>query len=536
MKMSTRIFKAVSLMLAMVLLLAGCAGSGAKGTVGLQPEIGDSVYGDTYPITNAGDKTLTIWTSLKPDPAFLTHEDTPIHQEYTKRTGINAVWQFPTGDATEAFNLLIASGDYPDVIAHTWLGSAYNPADAIREGIIYPLDAIVEAYAPNYYAGVKNNAEREKYIRSEDGSLYGFFGLGERDQDPWIGPMVRADLMEKLNIETPETVDDWTVMLQTFKDNGVATPLTYEGPLMTDSRYAPFIFGGFNTACTYYINDEGKVEFGPMTDKFKSALTLMRDWYANGLLDKEFISIDDTTVGQKMLDGRAAITHYFLSRILAWNTASAETGDNFTYKALPYPTATRGQKAEFGHMPEAYGVAGSSRIATITTQCEDIELAARYLDYGYTVDGTLLCGIGPEGQSWNRVDGEIVFVDEIKADVDKIMPYIRDWCYGHDSKPIGNAFKDLRYTEPAQKEAQELWVTNMNAHVLPTVTPTQEEADELNQLVTNIDDYVNEQVLKFITGGADMESYDDFIAEMKRLGVERVVEIKQNQYDRFNSR
>lgn len=528
MKTSKKLLKAVALILAMMMIFAGCAKKPSGGVSNGAPEIGESKYGDTYPIQT--DETLTIWVNAKPDPAYLTHEDTPIHKELTKRTGIKTKWVFPSGDPVEAFNLLIASGEYPDIIVHTWLNGAYNPADAIREKVIYPTDEIIKAYAPNYQAHLDAEPERVNYLKTEDGQLFGFSGIAPRDGDPFIGPMVRADLMEKLNIKTPETIEDWTEMLRTFKKNGIETPLTYEGKLMTDARYSPFIFGAFNTACTYYVED-GKVKYGPMEDSFKEALKVMKDWYAEGLLDKEFISIDDTTVGNKMLDGRAAITHYFLSRIQSWGQASAESGNNYTYKALPYPTPTRGKRAEFGHMPEAYSIAGPYVFATITTHCKNVELAARYLDYAYTEEGAMLCNFGIEGTTYTMESGELDLLEPFKTNFDKLNPYFRQWCTVSDER-----FGKLRYTNPAQAEAQQLWKTDMVEHTMPTITPNQQEADELNKLLTNIDDYVNEQVLRFITGSADLAKYDDFTAELKRLGVERVIEIKQNQLDRFNSR
>ncbi len=528
MKTSKKIFKVVALILATALILTGC-GTGSQGGKAGVLEIGESKYGDTYPIET--DNTLTIWVNAKPDPAYLTHEDTPIHQELTKRTGIQTKWVYPSGDANEAFNLMIASGEYPDIIMYTWLGGAYTPADAIREKVIYPIDEIVAAYAPNYQAHLDADPERVKYLKTDDGQMFAFSNIAPRDTDPFIGPMVRADLMEKLNIKTPETIEDWTEMLRTFKANGVASPLTYEGKLMTDSRYSAFIFGAFDTACGYYVNDDGKVTYGPMEDSFKEGLAVMRDWYAEGLLDKEFISIDDTTVGNKMLDGRSAVTLYFLSRILTWNQASAESGNNYTYKALPYPTSTRGERAEFGHMPEAYSISGPYTFAAITTHCKDVELAAKFLDYAYSEEGSMLCNFGIEGTTYTLENGELELLEPFKTNFDKLSPYFRNYCTVIDER-----FSTLRYTDPAQTEALELWKTDMVSHTLPSITPSQEEANELNELITGIDDYVNQQTLKYITGNADLADYDSFVAELKRLGVERVIEIKQAQLDRFNSR
>lgn len=531
MKFSKKKCSAVALALIVVMMIAGCSSS-KKTAIGVAPDVSEDKYGFEYPLKT--DKTLTVWTNRKPDPAYLTFEDQPIMKEMEKRTGVKAQYIFSSGDSNEAFNLLIASGEYPDIIINTWLGSAYNPANAIREGVIYPIDDIVKAYTPNFRKHLEANEEYAKYVKTDDGQLFAFSPVEEKNVAPWIGPIVRADLMEKLNIEDPKTIDDWTKMLKTFKENGVATPLTYQGNMMADSRYAPFIFGAYETAFDYYLDDNGDVKYGPMEDSFKEAVALMRSWYEEGLLDKEFVSIDDTTVGQKILDGRAAVTHYFLSRILSWKQAAEENGTNYTYKALSYPTkeATDGIP-EFGHMPEAYNISGAVEFGAISTQCKDIELAAKYIDYWYSDEGSMLGSFGIEGTTYEIVNGEVELLEPFKTNFDQLNAYIK-MDYVKKSNP---RFSQLRYTDPAQAEARDkIWLSNMTSHILPPVIPSQEEADELNKLVANISDYANEQVLKFITGSADMGEYDAFVAELKRLGVERVIEIKTNQMERFNNR
>ena len=44
--------------------------------------------------------------------------------------------------------------------------------------------------------------------------------------------MIRKDALEAVNLDVPETIDDWTEMLRAFKENGIEYPL-----LLNKSNY-----------------------------------------------------------------------------------------------------------------------------------------------------------------------------------------------------------------------------------------------------------------------------------------------------------
>ena len=44
------------------------------------------------------------------------------------------------------------------------------------------------------------------------------------------GPIIRADWLEELGLEVPQTIDDWTNVLTAFKEQkGAQAPLTFSG-------------------------------------------------------------------------------------------------------------------------------------------------------------------------------------------------------------------------------------------------------------------------------------------------------------------
>ena len=63
-----------------------------------------------------------------------------------------------------------------------------------------------------------------------------------------------------------------------------------------------------------------------------------------------------------------------------------------------------------------------------------------------------------------------------------------------------------------------------------------DENKEYSKIMTDVTTIVNEKTSQFITGVISMDEYDDFIAQLKQMNVDRAVEIVQTVYDRFQAR
>ena len=51
--------------------------------------------------------------------------------------------------------------------------------------------------------------------------------------------------------------------------------------------------------------------------------------------------------------------------------------------------------------------------------------------------------------------------------------------------------------------------------------------------MTDINTYVDEMTLKFITGTASLDDYDAYLEQLKKMGMEEAIEITQTQYEAF---
>jgi putative aldouronate transport system substrate-binding protein len=70
----------------------------------------------------------------------------------------------------------------------------------------------------------------------------------------------------------------------------------------------------------------------------------------------------------------------------------------------------------------------------------------------------------------------------------------------------------------------------------PVIMATDAETTELSSLLTDINTLRNEYILDFITGRKDLAQFDRFVSQVKSMGIDRVIAIRQAQYDRYQGK
>ena len=89
-----------------------------------------------------------------------------------------------------------------------------------------------------------------------------------------------------------------------------------------------------------------------------------------------------------------------------------------------------------------------------------------------------------------------------------------------------------------QKEAQNIWCqeTSKDDGVIPvSVTMTADEQDEYSSIMSDITTYVAEYTVNTIMG-QDTQDFASFREQLKDMGIERAIELKQAGVDRYNKR
>jgi putative aldouronate transport system substrate-binding protein len=147
------------------------------------------------------------------------------YREMEKKTGIKVEFIHPAaGQANEKFNLMVSSGDLPDMMYRGWTAQPGGPQKMIDDKVIQPLNPLVARYAPNLKAFLDRETAIKKMVVTDDGTLYSFPIV--RYKQSILAPygwQVRGDWMDQAGLTAlPETLDDWYTFLKTFKTKDLA--------------------------------------------------------------------------------------------------------------------------------------------------------------------------------------------------------------------------------------------------------------------------------------------------------------------------
>ncbi|WP_237266334.1 extracellular solute-binding protein [Thermoclostridium stercorarium] len=546
-KLMRTITVVISFVLAMT-LLAGCSDKTAKtpaegNDVNQTPTVAESAASDlskeeiTYPVKGGGK--LTYWLKLDPkvSASSKTIADTEFAKELAKRTGIEIEWVHPTqGQEQQQLNLMIASGDMADIIDAPW-GTWYpgGAEKALQDNVILPLNDLIEKYAPDYLKVLETDPEKNKQVRTDDGVLYGFACFrGDDINTVYVAPLLRGDWLKELGLSRPTTVAEYEEVLRAFKEKkGATVPFT-----ITKNLDENFVAGALGFSLNWYIDDNGKVAYGRLHPNYKEYLTIMHRWYEEGLLDNNFATNDGDAIKANMLNSTSGLTIGFLSGNMGtWMNAMKDKDPNYELVASQYPTLNKGEKVKFAQKDWKFN--GWS--TAITTSCQNPELAAKFLNYGYTEEGEMLYNFGIEGVSYEMVNGYPTYTDAVmKHPTFSVAEALS--VYTRTAYADGPFIQRKEYIEqvmqlPQQKEALQILIqADPYPNKYPPATTTPEEAQELATIESDINTYVDEMTLRFIIGTEPLSNFDKFVETVKSMNIDRAIEIRQKSVDRYNNR
>ena len=318
--------------------------------------------------------------------------DTDFFQNLEERTNVHIEFQHPAvGDEASSFNLMISSGELPDMITNS---SGYIYPDgldaAVDDGYYLDLTDLLSKYAPHYMAALENAAQNDENIMrsayTNDGRMVGMYQIMSEPQRPYAGLYVRKDWLDDLGIDSPVTYDDWETMLTAFKDQeGATAPLSLS---YTGYAFANALNGGYGIASSFY-QENGVVKFGPMEDGRKDYVTMMNHWYSNGLIDPDFMSSNSILPDNAMITtGKTGAFCSGYALISAYENANSDP--DAEYIPVPAPKL----KEEDAVKLNIYYLLGPC--ITISADSPNAELCVKWLDYLFSDEGTLLANYGTD--------------------------------------------------------------------------------------------------------------------------------------------
>lgn len=310
--------------------------------------------------------------------------------------------------------IILQSGMLPDV-SSTSKGSAINEFG--EDGALLNLSDYTD-YMVYYTDYMEQTNGGEAFCQNEDGSMY-YFMDGFYNPDDIMGAQsftsfaYRFDILKENNLQPATTVDEFTKLcadLQSLIDQGkIDTKYVIMNSTKDYAIYRGFIGLWHTWDCLYYTGDEWS--FGPIEDDFREMLAYLNELYEAGYIDPEFATLDYNQGVEKATTGTAAICPtLWAGSVAGWNTAS--TDENMEWGLAYLPDGKYGTSWKWGSKQDGKSVQNSMGIY-INAEVENPEYVVAMIDYQYSDQMVELLNWGVEGVTYNVVDGEKVFVDEI---------------------------------------------------------------------------------------------------------------------------
>ncbi len=486
---------------------------------------------------------LSYWTQAPGGQAGNLYPDFaeyPFFIEAQERTGITLDFiQENMMTASEKFNLMIAAQDYPDIFGT--FNSLYAPGDdsGIEEEIIIPLEDYEDLF-PHYQKYRTSTPFLATATTTAEGHISGFYNMMGDFIGPFFGLMGRGDWIEEIGLGMPETYDELHEVLLAMKDKyGCTTTLMLESSAVGNDN---FLAAGYGIACTlatnakesYWMVQEGVVKDGITGEGYKEYLTMLHQWYEEGIINSDFVSAS----GSMSADGMGQIANgdcgVFFNGAPIMSVYSMMTTDpNLRIVGMPDPVKEKGEKTHVDTTEFDFG----KEMMSISTKCEEPELAIQFCNYWFTDEGILLGNYGVEGMSYDMVDGVPTFNDGLMNHPELAPGDAISFLTGRNSIPTWESNKRLLATfNEDEKGAFEIWANSRdNRDVYPYVAQlTIEETEEITALAADYETYADECRQKFIIGDMDIETeYEAYEEAVREMGLIRALEIKQAAYDRY---
>ena len=333
--------------------------------------------------------------------------DNKIYKWIKEKYNVDFTWDILVGDKDQKIGVLIASGDYPDLVEVD--STKFQDA-----GALIPLEDLIEKYAPNIK---KHYASCWQKITEDDGHIYclpNWGVLDGRDQSVYYGDSalwIQKDVLKEFGYPKITTVDEYFDILEKYAKkyptiNGMPTIpytiLTYDWHDFCLIN-PPNFCGGFpNDGNGTVTKQNGKWTYNDFLnqDISKRWFKKMCDENAKGIIDKSaFVDNYDQYIA-KVSSGRVLGLHD--QRWQFQNTFTAlELAGMYDRTMVPLPIVF--DKSITPHYRNRV-LPNIRRGFGITTKCKDPVKVIEFMDAMLAEEPQRILHWGIEGQDWQYND------------------------------------------------------------------------------------------------------------------------------------
>lgn len=499
--MTMKKYRSLSLALTLVLAVAAAPALFAAG----EADTGMAASGDLPEVWIWPTMALTDPNGSNPDKLA------EMQQHVAERVGVMPMAYVPPAqDSRTKLNLVLGSTNQRlDVFSGNW--GDYKDA-------AIPINDLLDQYGPN----VKRAFSPEQWagVTDSEGNIWGIPRLGVmgHTHPTWFNDQMLRDL----NLPLPQTLEEAVTTFEKIRES-IPDAIVLIGRLR-DLRMA--LVGGFTEyGYSKWPDAAGNLQPPEFQPGYRDFVAAMADWYDRGWIFREsFIQHDNVEV---LKTGKVAVFIGWYSQITIHFQRVLLTG--------AFPGLTYSHPNGFGSANGLVMTNNASPYAAtmISKKSPNPEAAMQFLNWQYDPDkdNVLTVVYGIKGQAWDWANpNEKYYVDRFETEAGQI--YAGEFMI---ATGLGTDTWYAPNTEDLKRHYEEIrdYATDYSNGKMPYDFDVAYDIAAIKDAIPAYDDIqrmIDEETAKFITGTRPLSEWDDFVASLKKIGIDRLYAEYTDQY------
>jgi putative aldouronate transport system substrate-binding protein len=464
----------------------------------------------------------------------------PLAQDLEEFSNIHIDWlMVPSVGFEDRRALMLATGDLPCIIG----GHGANDTELVRfgaEGVFHCLDELMHLM-PYVHEALTRREWVDPMMRTPDGRL---FVTPRVDDGAWMRghiPIINTSKLNRLGLSMPTNVNEFADVLRAFQADDPTTIgwqwfAGQPNGSFADGHALRFLMFPFGVAANpvhmFVENEQIRHNLYHQPAEFKNALDFLHMLFAEGLINQNGFTDE--------FDQHGANLNQIPNRVgsgVVWDIMD-DIGVREAQEQFAFMPPLRGPNNEDPNVwfPRFHAWRNGF---IITENALHPEIAARWIDIAYMPDWTIQFKEGRKGDrlTWDYDNSWWVVKDPpdgVNAQQWRRQTSLLELGWAVHREETENFFV-LDFTIPKSMHFDiyfEEFATGTR-DIWPNTTLTPREAERIAILQTALRNLTNRRVAEWVMGGNHRAEWDDYINELRSIGLEEYLQIRQAAYDRF---
>lgn len=461
----------------------------------------------------------------------------------SEQLGITYVYDFSTPSPSNEYEtkvgMVIASGEFPDVMTVNesqmrQLVAAGAVEDMTEAYEKYGSENLKAAYGTTHGISL-NSATFEGRLMAMPNISPGADGI------PLL--FVRADWLEELNLEEPETMEDIIQIANAFKsEKGATDGLVVSSQIAKRTGNNMFgidaLFAAYGAYPKHFIEDaEGNIVYGSNTPEAKTALAEIRKLVESGVIDSSFVVRDATTCEELVTSGKAGM---FFG---AWWNANSALPDMIVADPSVEWNCYLAPVTEEGIYNTAMISPSSTYLVVKAGSSEAVkEAVIKTMNYQFDIDQETAVSLKADPQdsySWTMMPFSLLLsryddkevkamaaleVIEGKASAEDLVPEALRW-YNEYQDIVNGTAEDLKTSLRGYNNIRTAGLIGRSASSMNQVFDVSySQTETMDSKWATLEKLEDEMFLKILTGEESVDAFDGYVEQWNALGGADIIE------------